>query len=75
MHANIAMTEQGLTITIDAAELRRLGFAGLSEVDISTEGDALIIKAPHVARHEQLMREFRRMIELHGEVLRRLADS
>ena len=75
MHANIAVTEQGLSITIDAADLRRLGISGLTEVDITTDGDAVILRAPHAVRNEQLMRELRKMIELHGEALRRLADS
>lgn len=75
MHANIAVTERGLTITIDADELRRLGIAGLTEIDITTDGDAVILRAPHAARHDELMRELRRRIELHGALLRRLADS
>lgn len=75
MHANIAVTEHGLTITLDAADLRRLGISGLTEVDISTDGDAVILRAPHLARHEQQLRELRRMIELYGDALRRLADS
>ncbi len=75
MHANIAVTEQSLTITLDAADLRKLGISGLTEIDISTDGDAVILRAPHASRHEELMRECRRMIALHGAVLRKLADS
>ena len=75
MHANIAVTEQGLTITLEAGDLQRLGLAGLTEVDVCVDGDAVILRAPHLVRHEELMRELRRRIELHGETLRRLADS
>jgi hypothetical protein len=75
MHANIAVTDKGLTITLNAADVRKLGISGLTEIDISTDGDAVILRAPHASRHEELMRECKRMIELHGAALRKLADS
>ena len=63
-----------LGIIIDKPILDLLNIDRTTDLDVKTDGDALIIRPMRMSKQERVAKSTRRMMDAHEETLRKLAE-
>jgi antitoxin component of MazEF toxin-antitoxin module len=75
MMMNLTPIGHSLGLVIDPSILERLKIDRETQLEVSTDGTVIYVRPIRFADHEEVMRTVDRVMEVHAETFRKLAES